>query len=232
MGKKSFVEAVKSKKTEIIKTIEREVPDVSKEVKDDLVKKVEQAQISTSDNKGVNKGSNSSAFKYEHNPSENPKVLKDAYEDSEAVYGYRPREDGSLSAFADADWSDPEFVEYARQNRVDYHNRNEAGTMELVTDLRKEGCNEGQIVRAVCEIYVNYKGYNIIFAMEVWGFGVECHEWNIKEKIKGDAIKSPAQIYFVVDKTYESAFIDLIYFFLNENNADGMIREECKILNW
>lgn len=29
-------------------------------------------------------------FKYEHNPSDNPKVLQDAIEDPNAVYGYSP----------------------------------------------------------------------------------------------------------------------------------------------
>jgi hypothetical protein len=40
MGKKSFVGAVKGKNADIIELVEREVPDVSKEVKDDLVKKL------------------------------------------------------------------------------------------------------------------------------------------------------------------------------------------------
>ncbi len=40
MGEKSFVDAVKAKKSEIIELVEREVPDVSEEVKKELVKKL------------------------------------------------------------------------------------------------------------------------------------------------------------------------------------------------
>ena len=52
---------------------------------------------------------------YENNPSDNPKVLADAQEDPNAVYGYRPSKYGSLKDFANGDWSDPKFVENARQ---------------------------------------------------------------------------------------------------------------------
>jgi hypothetical protein len=82
------------------------------------------------------------------------------------------------------------------------------------------------------EIHVNYKGYNVIFTMEVWEFGSECQEWNINEKMHGDAVKHQDEMYFTVDKKDERSFIDLIYFFLNENNADGMIEKDCKIHNW
>jgi len=54
---------------------------------------------------------------YDNNPSDNPKVLADAEEDPNAVYGYKPKKDGSLKNFANEDWSDPEFVESARQKK-------------------------------------------------------------------------------------------------------------------
>ena len=82
------------------------------------------------------------------------------------------------------------------------------------------------------EIYVNYKGYNITCAMEVWEFGSECQEWNIDEKMYGDAVKHPEEMYFTVEKKDERAFIDLIYFFINETDADGMIKDRYKIHNW
>lgn len=44
---------------------------------------------------------------YDNNPSDNPKVLADAEEDPNAVYGYKPKKDGSLKNFANVDWSDP-----------------------------------------------------------------------------------------------------------------------------
>ena len=45
MGKKSFVGDVKGKNADIIELVEREVPDVSKEVKDELVKKLVEAGV-------------------------------------------------------------------------------------------------------------------------------------------------------------------------------------------
>ena len=80
-------------------------------------------------------------------------------------------------------------------------------------------------------VYVNYKGYNIVFAMEVWGVGAECKEWEINEKMVGDPVKDIRNVHFLVDKSVTNAFMDLIYFFAQENDADGMIKNECK-LNW
>ncbi len=81
------------------------------------------------------------------------------------------------------------------------------------------------------EIHINYKGYNIAFPMEVWGFGSACEEWGIREKLEGDPVKDPANIFFVIEIADTRAFMDLIYFFITENNADGMLREECQA-NW
>jgi hypothetical protein len=83
------------------------------------------------------------------------------------------------------------------------------------------------------EIYVNYKGYNIIFDMGIWGFGMDLEEWNIDIQMHGDVLKGASQMYYTVSKKDERAFIDLIYFFIKESpNADGMIREDCRIENW
>lgn len=78
-------------------------------------------------------------------------------------------------------------------------------------------------------VYVNYKGYNIAFAMEMWGFGAECLSWDIKEQIIGSVPDSASTVYFLIQSADTRAFLDLVYFFLKENNADGMIREEYKI---
>ena len=98
----------------------------------------------------INNG-NPKGFKYIHNPSENPKVLVDAIEDPNAVYGYRPKEGGSLSQFAKDDWSNPEVVASARQNRIDYHNRNEGAAMQIVSDMTAEGASREEIARVVCD---------------------------------------------------------------------------------
>ena len=86
--------------------------------------------------------------------------------------------------------------------------------------IKKEKC---------AEIYVDYKGYNTAFIMEVWGLGDECKEWEINEKMYGDPVKNPTGIFFVVDLENVRAFIDLIYFFLIENNDEKMLKEEYKI---
>ncbi len=65
-------------------------------------------------------GGRGTRFKYVHNPLDNPKVQGDAIEDPNAVYGYRPREDGSLASFINGKWNDPIAVEGYRQDRIAY----------------------------------------------------------------------------------------------------------------
>ncbi|HBF36801.1 MAG TPA: hypothetical protein DDW50_05725 [Firmicutes bacterium] len=81
------------------------------------------------------------------------------------------------------------------------------------------------------DIYLNYKGYNILFSMGVWGFGMDLEEWDIQCELHGDT-EHLDEMYYSVDKKNERALVDLIFFFLNETNADGMISEEYKIKNW
>ncbi len=99
----------------------------------------------------ITDGGNITRFTYNHNPSNNPKVLADAVEDPKAIYGYRPNKEGSLKAFADGDWSNPDFVEGLRQDRISYHNRNEVGVLELISKMRNQGYTDDQVVRAVVE---------------------------------------------------------------------------------
>ncbi len=87
---------------------------------------------------------------YENNPSENPKVLADAEEDPNAVYGYRPRSDGSLKKFANKDWSDSQLVENARLERLDYIAKDRA-ISQLVSDMKKQGYSTEDIARAACD---------------------------------------------------------------------------------
>ena len=96
-------------------------------------------------------GGSRTRFKYEHNPSDNPKVLRDAIEDPNAVYGYRPREDGSLAAFSKGKWDDPIAVEGYRQERIAYHNRNEGAAQQIVSDMTAEGASIEDIARTVNE---------------------------------------------------------------------------------
>lgn len=80
------------------------------------------------------------------------------------------------------------------------------------------------------DIYLNYKGYNILLCMGVWGFGMDLEEWDIQCELHGDT-EHPDEMYYSVHKKNERALVDLIFFFLNETNADDMIDEKYKIEN-
>ncbi len=94
---------------------------------------------------------NKTVFKYKHDPLQNPKVLKDAIEDPNAVYGFRPKKDGSLAQFADQNWEDPIAVEGYRQDRIAYHNRNEGAARQIVLDMTAKGTSVEDIAREICE---------------------------------------------------------------------------------
>lgn len=87
-------------------------------------------------------------FKYTHDPAVNSEAMKDIVEDETAVYGFRPSETGSLSAYAAADWSDPETVEKGRRDRIAYHNSIES-MYDLLRELQKDGKSTEEIARAV-----------------------------------------------------------------------------------
>ncbi len=80
------------------------------------------------------------------NPSDNPKVLADAMEDSTAVYGYRPREDGSIKQFANYDWSDSKVVAELREIRLDYLQENRS-YQNMVDNMRNAGCSDTEIAQ-------------------------------------------------------------------------------------
>lgn len=87
-------------------------------------------------------------FKYEHNPSNNPKVLMDAIENPNAVYGYSPNPASeSIGAYADAcDWTNPEEVAKATARREAYHQKNDS-IDELVIKMQSEGYSSEDIAR-------------------------------------------------------------------------------------
>ena len=91
--------------------------------------------------------------KYKHNPSDNPKVLQDAVEDSSAVYGYSPNPNSeSIGEYANSvekgiDWSNPEKVAEYRRRREVYHKKND-NIDELVIKMKKEGFSLEEVARA------------------------------------------------------------------------------------
>ena len=85
---------------------------------------------------------------YIHDPRENPYAMADIVEDENAVYGFRPSPDGSLKAYADADWSDPEIVEKGRQERIAYHKSIES-MYDMLEEMTADGKTVEEIARAV-----------------------------------------------------------------------------------
>ena len=87
---------------------------------------------------------------YEHDPRLNPAAMKDIIVNPDAVYGFSPSPDGSLSSYAEFDWTDPELVngENGRLARIAYHESiNEMYI--LLDDMRAEGLGTEEIARAV-----------------------------------------------------------------------------------
>ena len=91
---------------------------------------------------------NAASFSYEHDPRLNPSAMADIVEDTEAVYGFRPSETGSLKQYASADWSDPAVVEQGRQDRIAYHD-SIAELYDLLGKMRAAESNIEEIARAV-----------------------------------------------------------------------------------
>ena len=87
-------------------------------------------------------------FKYKHDPRDNPSAMEDIVEDPTAIYGFRPSAEGSLSMYADEDWSDPEVVEKGRQERIKYHKSLEA-MYTILNEMKAEGKDIETIARAV-----------------------------------------------------------------------------------
>ena len=86
-------------------------------------------------------------FQYEHNPSDNPKVLRDAIEDSNAVYGYSPRPDSiRIGDFAEYDWTDTNVVLKAKEARLQYHRDND-DIYNIINDMNAKGYSIEEIVR-------------------------------------------------------------------------------------
>ena len=86
-------------------------------------------------------------FQYEHNPSDNPKVLRDAIEDSNAVYGYSPRPDSiRIGDFAEYDWTDTNVVLKAKEARLQYHRDND-DIYNIINDMNAKGYSIEEIAR-------------------------------------------------------------------------------------
>ena len=98
---------------------------------------------------GGSEGGSGSKFKYQHNPSENPKVLRDAMENTDAIYGYSPNPNSdSIGGYADKiDWTNPSEVANANARREVYHLKND-NILEVVNKMKAEGYSMEEIANA------------------------------------------------------------------------------------
>jgi len=88
-------------------------------------------------------------FRYEHDPRENPKAMEDIVVNPAAVYGFSPDPDSTrLGSFASYDWTDPDFVAYARETRMVYHESMDSMRKLFIT-MDAAGASEEEIARAV-----------------------------------------------------------------------------------
>jgi hypothetical protein len=90
------------------------------------------------------------SFRYVHNPAGNPKVLKDAIVNPDAVYGFSPNPDSTrLKDYVNAlDWTDPAEVAEAKKAREGYHKKNQE-LYGLIEKLLSEGKDVETIARTV-----------------------------------------------------------------------------------
>ena len=90
-----------------------------------------------------------SGFSYVHDPRELPEAMKDIIENPEAVYGFSPDpESERLGEYAEYDWTDPDLVAQAKEDRTAYHDSMES-MMDILYRMRDEGASMEEMARAV-----------------------------------------------------------------------------------
>ena len=89
-------------------------------------------------------------FAYVNNPADNPKAMADIVVNPDAVFGFSPSPDSArLKDYADAlDWTDPEQVARARENRRAYH-ESMSELYRMIEDMLGEAKPVEEIARAV-----------------------------------------------------------------------------------
>jgi len=88
-------------------------------------------------------------FKYVHDTRENAEAMKDIIENPLAVYGFSPDPKSSrLGSYVSYDWTDPAFVENAKQERKAYHESLNS-MVAIMSTMAADGASEEKIARAV-----------------------------------------------------------------------------------
>ena len=107
------------------------------------------SQVSTSSVTSDPKESPEQGFSYVHDPRTNPEAMKDIVENADAVYGFSPNPESTrLGSFASFDWTDPEYVVQAKEERIAYHESLESLT-DILYRMRDEGASIEEMARAV-----------------------------------------------------------------------------------
>lgn len=78
-----------------------------------------------------------------------------------------------------------------------------------------------------CRVYVDYKGYNVIMPMGMWGFEDEIQDRKIEFEIDGEKGNFKSLSY-VIKESDLKLFCDMIFFFLSEHNLDGVLNDVFK----
>lgn len=78
-----------------------------------------------------------------------------------------------------------------------------------------------------CRVYVDYKGYNVIMPMGMWGFEEEIQDRKIRFEIDGEKGNFKCLSY-VVKRSDLKLLCDMIFFFLSEHNLDKTLNDVFK----
>ena len=84
-----------------------------------------------------------------------------------------------------------------------------------------------QYLENKCRLFVDYKGYNVIMPMGMWGFEEEVQERNIQYKVDGEKgdLKS---LSYIVNTEDLILFSELIRIFLTEHNLSIVLNDALK----
>lgn len=119
-----------------------------------LIEMLSQDEVTLSSTETVQASSSESGkFMYVHDPRENPVAMRDIVENPEAVYGFSPSpgEASTLKEYVDAiDWTDPEKVADARDQRRAYHD-SMSELYDMVMTMVKQNRDIETIARTVSQ---------------------------------------------------------------------------------
>ena len=101
------------------------------------------------DDTGEQPVSEDGSFYYIHDPRENARAMADILENPDAVYGFSPDPASKrLGSYAKYDWTNPEGVALAHDNREAYHESMES-MLDILYEMREKGASIEEMARAV-----------------------------------------------------------------------------------